>query len=240
MKTSALVPLLIFVKLLGAAGVGALLYHHMDWGVSARAEDAAQPEDDAGTEATGKKTAPLPKSTQSRFVSLEDVPKIPDGKAGLADYSRIRSQLELMKQEVEEKIVRLKLATEAYQQAQAESDQKLKIIREEAQLLDETLQKEKVVQKERIEEALAFIEKMEPKKAAPVLESMDRDLVIQLFKNLKAKTVTKFLEAMRPAKATEYMEYYTKIRSGREFELLRDLKMCQGSDFADDVQDVKQ
>lgn len=239
MKTSALMPMLIFVKILGAAGLGALLYHQMNQGISARAQEGEQSAE-AGDDSSVQKAPSLPRSAEFRFVSLEDVPKIPEGKAGLADYTRIRSQLELMKQEVEEKIVRLKLATQAYRQAQVESEQRIKIIREEAQLLDETLQKEKEVQKERVEEALVFIEKMEPRKAAPVLESMDRDLVVQLFKKLKPKTVTKFLEAMRPAKATEYMEYYTKIRSGREFELLRDLKMCQGSDFADDVQEVKQ
>jgi flagellar motility protein MotE (MotC chaperone) len=238
-KASAFVPVLIVVKLLGALAIGALLYRYMERGVSAWAEEGDSPED-AQSASDEKSASNLPQSAQFRLLSLDDVPKIPDGKAGLADYTRIRAQLELMKQEVEEKIVRLKLATDAYRSAQVASDEKLKIIREEAQLLDETLQKEKEVQKERIEEALVFIEKMEPKKAAPVLESMDRDLVVQLFKKLKPKTVTKFLESMRPAKATEYMEYYTKIRSGREFELLRDLKMCEGAEFADDVQDVKQ
>ncbi len=178
-------------------------------------------------------------SNSERFISLEDVPKIPEGKAGLSDYTKIRSQLELMRQEVEEKIVRLKLATEAYLDAKKVSEEQLKLIAEEKQLLDETLQKEKTVQKERIDQALTFVEKMEPKKAAPVFEQMDRDLVLQLFQRLKPKTVTKLLESMDPAKATEYMEYYTKIRSGREFELLRDLKMCEGADFVDNPQELK-
>lgn len=175
----------------------------------------------------------------SRFLSLEDVPNIPEGGAGYGDFSRIRAQLQLMKQEVEEKIVRLKLAAEAYQEVKEESDQKLRQINEERKLLEESLIKEKEVQKERVDEALAFVEKMEPKKAAPMFEAMDRDLVIALFKKLKPRTVTTFLEAMRPDKATEYMEYYTKIRSGREYELLRDMRMCQGADFGDEEMGAK-
>ena len=167
---------------------------------------------------------------------MRNIPDLPPSKAGLTELSKARRQLEMMRQDVEEKMVRLKLATETYEISKNDSEEKLKIIKEEKQLLEETLQKEKTVQKERIDEALTFIEKMEPKKAAPVLEQMDRDLVIALFKKLKPKTVTKFLEGMNPKKATEYMEYYTKIRSGREYELLRDLKMCESTDIPEDAE----
>jgi flagellar motility protein MotE (MotC chaperone) len=154
------------------------------------------------------------------------VPELPPMDAGLSDYTKIRQQLETMRQDVEEKLVRLRLSAQNLESLRKDSAEKLALLKQEQQLLDETLQKEKTVKAERIDQALVFVEKMEPRKAAPVLEAMDRDLVIELFKRFNPKTVTKFLETMNPRKATEYMEYYTRIRSGREYELLRDLKVC--------------
>lgn len=168
-------------------------------------------------------------------VGQNAVPALPGPGAGLSDWHEVRSQIETMRQDVEEKLVRLKMATQAMESIRADANEKLALTRQEKQLLDETLQKEKQVQQERIEQALNFVEKMEPRKAAPVLESMDRDLVVELFKRLKPKTVTKFLEAMNPKKSTEFMEYYTRIRSGREYELLRDLRVCKTTEIPEDA-----
>jgi len=168
-------------------------------------------------------------------LDAQGLPVVPQSGAGLADYTVIRQQLDNMRQDVSEKLVRLKLATEKFDASRKDSADKLALIKQERQLLDESVQKEKKVQKERVEQALTFIEKMEARKAAPVLEGMDRDLVLELFKRLKPKTVTKFLEAMKPKKATEYMEYYSRIRSGREYELLRDMKVCSTSDIPETV-----
>src|SRR5262249_9403582 len=65
--------------------------------------------------------------------------------------------------------------------------------------------------------------KMDPRKAAPVFEQLDKDLVVELFKNLSQKQVTKVLEAMNPQKAIELTEYYGRVRSGREYDLLREM-----------------
>lgn len=223
-----ILPTIIGIKLgLLAAAAGVWAFHRWDVGeklaaagltmFAAKKPDVAAQKNESGD---GKIA-----------LDAQGIPVVPAAGAGIADYSVIRQQLDNMRQDVSEKLVRLKLATEKYDASRKDSGDKLELIKQERQLLEESLQKEKKVQKERIEQALSFIEKMEPRKAAAVLEGMDRDLVLELFKRLKPKTVTKFLEAMKPKKATEYMEYYSRIRSGREYELLRDMKVCSASEI---------
>lgn len=224
-----LLPVLIGLKLgllVAGAGVWAALETGLDKKLLASRglESLPKPKEDASG----------PQSSGSRSGEAAPVPEIPPLGSSLSAYQDVRTELETMRQDVEEKLVRLRVATQGLEAVRAEANEKLALTRQEKQLLDETLQKEKTVKQERIEQALAFIEKMEPRKAAPLLESMDRDLVIELFKRLKPKTVTKFLESMSPRKATEHMEYYTRIRSGREYELLRDLRLCSTSDIPEE------
>ena len=167
-------------------------------------------------------------SAQKGGEDVIQVPEIPPASdLSLENSYRIREQLELLRQDVEDKISRLKSSKNAYDKAKKDIEQTLKKLDEDRKLLDETLQKEKKVQQERLTEALAFLEKMEPRKAGPVLEAMDRDLVIQLFRKLPQKQVTKLLESVSPKKATELFEYYTRMRSGREYALLKEIGVCK-------------
>ncbi len=233
-----ILPIIIGVKLgLVAAAAGVWAYSRWDVGEKLAASGlsmfAAKKPVDAASDKGPNGSGDL--KDAKIVLDAQGLPVVPQSGAGLADYTAIRQQLDNMRQDVSEKLVRLKLATEKFDASRKDSDDKLALIKQERQLLEESVQKEKKVQKERVEQALAFIEKMEARKAAPVLEGMDRDLVLELFKRLKPKTVTKFLEAMKPKKATEYMEYYSRIRSGREYELLRDMKVCSTSDIPESV-----
>lgn len=154
------------------------------------------------------------------------LPDVPKGKLTLEDAVQVREELEAIKSDVEDKIKKLQMAKKSYDRAKSDLTEKLNTVEEQNKFLDETLQKEKKVKAERLEEALAFVAKMDSKKAAPILEAMDRDLVLALFRKLPQKQVTKILESVSPKKATEFMEYYTRIRSGREFELMRELGAC--------------
>jgi hypothetical protein len=131
-----------------------------------------------------------------------------------------------MRKDAEQKIEKLNAARQGYERSRGDVETKLKRIEEERKLLEETLQKERKAKDERLSETLEFISKMEPKKAAPLIETMDRDLVMQLLRKLPARQVTKLLESVNPKKATEILEYYTRIRSGREYELLREMGLC--------------
>lgn len=157
------------------------------------------------------------------------IPEIPEKGLSLSRAAELRNQLLLMRKEIEQKTEKLNVAKQGYDRSKSDIENKLRRIEEERKLLEETLQKERKAKEERLSEALEFIAKMEPKKAAPLLEGMDRDLVMQLLRKLPPRQVTKLLEAVNPKKATELLEYYTRIRSGREYELFRELGLCQGN-----------
>jgi len=158
--------------------------------------------------------------------AANNLPEIPKGDIKTSEALRIREELELIKKDVEQKITRLEEAKISYDASRANVESELKKIEEEKRLLDETLQKEKTVKDERLKETIDFVAKMEPRKVSPILESMDRDLVIVLLTKLPPRQVTKIFENMSPLKATQFLEYFTRIRSGREFEMLKDLGLC--------------
>jgi flagellar motility protein MotE (MotC chaperone) len=157
------------------------------------------------------------------------IPEIPEKGLSLSKAAELRNQLLMMRKEIEQKTEKLNIARQGYDRSKADIENKLRRIEEERKLLEETLHKERKAKEERLSEALEFIVKMDPKKAAPLLEGMDRDLVMQLLRKLPPRQVTRLLESVSPKKATEFLEYYTRIRSGREFELFRELGLCQGT-----------
>ncbi|MBM3383286.1 MAG: hypothetical protein FJY29_12750 [Betaproteobacteria bacterium] len=198
--------LLFAAKLIALAGLGGFMYANHQ----AKAEDSKESPAAAGkdSESSGK------------------LPEIPENGLTLSRAAEIRNQLLLMRKDVEQKIEKLNVARQGYDRSKGEVESKLKRIEEERKLLEETLQKERKAKDERLSETLEFISKMEPKKAAPLIETMDRDLVMQLLRKLPPRQVTKLLESVNPKKATEILEYYTRIRSGREYELLREMGLC--------------
>jgi flagellar motility protein MotE (MotC chaperone) len=172
-------------------------------------------------------------STEAVKLDASGLPQIPTGEITLSEAVEIRTQLEFLKKDAENRIAELTQAKKSYEVAKTGVEEKLKQVEEDRRLLDESLQKEKKVKEERLNETIEFLSKMDPRKAASVLESMDRDLVITLFKKMPARFVTKTMESMSPKKAVEFMEYYTRIRSGREYSLMKELGLCKPDDAED-------
>lgn len=198
--------LIFAAKLVALAGLGGFMYANHQARAQESKETTAAPGKDS--DAPGK------------------LPDIPESGLTLSRAAEIRNQLLLMRKDVEQKIEKLTSARQGYERSKSDVETKLKRIEEERKLLEETLQKERKAKDERLSETLEFIAKMEPKKAAPLIETMDRDLVMQLLRKLPPRQVTKLLESVNPKKATEILEYYTRIRSGREYELLREMGLC--------------
>ena len=161
-----------------------------------------------------------------KHLYAQNLPVIPKGDLSISEAMRIRDELEITKQDIEQKLIRLEDAKKSYDLAKLDVESRLKKVEEEKRLLDETLQKEKKLKEDRVKEAVEFVSKMEPRKVAPIMDTMDRDLVIVLLSRLPPRQVTKLLENSTPAKATQFLEYFTRIRSGREFEMLRELGLC--------------
>lgn len=216
--------ILIAAKLVALAGAGGFLYAENQ--SKAQAQESTVAANDA-------------KPTD---VKKDDLPPIPEKGLSLSRAAEIRNQLLIMRRDVESRIAQLQAAQKGYERSKSSVDAKLKRIEEERRLLEETLQKERKAKQERLSDALQFVAKMEPQKAAPLLETMDRDLVMQLLKQLPPRQVTKLLESVNPKKATEFLEYYTRIRSGREYELLREMGLCATGNEGefDDKQDNRQ
>jgi flagellar motility protein MotE (MotC chaperone) len=203
-------PLIFAAKAVVLLALGGVLYSHFQ--AKAQNQSAAE----AGS------------ADSKKEKSAEQIPEIPDQGLTLSRASELRNQLLLIRKEIEQKTEKLNVARQGYERSKSDIENKLKRIEEERRLLEETLQKERKAKEERLSEALEFVAKMEPKKAAPLLEGMDRDLVMQLLRKLPSRQVTKLLEAVSPKKATEFLEYYTRIRSAREYEVFRELGLCEG------------
>ena len=179
---------------------------------------------------SSEKEEPLAQKAEQKDSSNQktwDLPSVPEGQIALSEANSIRNQLLLVRKDVEAKIQSLALSKASLEKTREKVTSELKLLSEQKRIMEETLQNEKKVKEERVKEALVFVEKMEPRKAAPLIEAMDRDLVIALFKKLPPRNVTRILENVSSKKATELMEYYTRLRSGREYELLKELGLCQ-------------
>ena len=180
----------------------------------------------ANHQAKAEESATQAPETDKKADASATLPDVPEKGLSLSRAAEIRNQLLLMRKDVEQKTEKMNVARQGYERAKLDVEQKLKRIEEERKLLEETLQKERKAKDDRLTETLEFISKMEPKKAAPLIETMDRDLVMQLLRKLPPRQVTKLLESVNPKKATELLEYYTRIRSGREYEMLREMGLC--------------
>ena len=110
-------------------------------------------------------------------------------------------------------------------------DQKIKKLEEEIAFFQQTLQNEKKLQADRLSKLVEFYTKMEPKKAAPVFEKLDKDLVIALFNSFPQKQTTQILSLMTPDKSVELSEYYGRIKSAKEYELLKEVNTSLLKEF---------
>ena len=147
--------------------------------------------------------------------------------------SRYLDIIEKRKQETEIRINQLATREAQIKKMESVIDKKLKDLEEERLYIVQTIQKEKKIKDERMTKLIALYGKMEPKKAAPVFEEIDKDLAAALFKELKQKQVTAILEQMNPDKAVELTEYFGRIKSGAEYDVLREMNKSLVDAFKD-------
>jgi flagellar motility protein MotE (MotC chaperone) len=72
---------------------------------------------------------------------------------------------------------------------------------------------------------------MEAKKAAIVFEKIDKDLVVALFNRFPQKQTTQILALMNPDRSVELSEYYGRIKSAKEYELLKEINVALRGQF---------
>ena len=94
---------------------------------------------------------------------------------------------------VEGRLKLLNLRIQSLKNIEQSVEGKLKALDEEKKYIRKMIQDEKKIKEDRLEHLVALYEKMEPKRAAKVFESLDRDLVVGLINKIKRKRVTKSL-----------------------------------------------
>lgn len=164
---------------------------------------------------------------------LLNLPKIDSENLKKDEVGRYLTLLERKQSQVENRLQVLKSREDQLKSLEASVDGKLKKLEEEMAFFQQTIQKEKEIQKDRLDKLVEFYQKMDAKKAAPVFEKLDKDLVVSLFNRIPQKQTTTILQLMNPDKSVELSEYYGRIRSAKEYEMLKEINTTLRKEFAE-------
>jgi flagellar motility protein MotE (MotC chaperone) len=186
----------------------------------------------SGSNADQKAPAPEAKDSKASILSeLLDLPTIKPEEIKRQELGRFLELAEKKHKQVKLRLEELDKRERRMTQIEATIEDKIKRLEDEKKFILETLQVEKTIQEDRLKKLMALYEKMEPKKAAPVFSEMDKDLAIALFNRISQKQITRILEQMSADKSVQLTEYFGRVRSGREYELLREVNKSLTDEF---------
>ena len=194
----------------------------------------AQERAGVGPAATPVPTASPEQAGPPRRSFLDQLLNLPDldpDSVKREEISRFLSLADRKKKQVDERVAMMARRETQLLAIEKSIDDKLVKLEEERKFFTQTIQRERELKGQRLERIVELYDKMEPKKAAPVIEELDRDLVVQLFRRLRQKQVTAILEAMSPEKSVELSEYFGRVRSGREYDLLKEMNRSLRKEF---------
>lgn len=160
-----------------------------------------------------------------------DLPKISSDKLKKEELGKYFSIIEKKKAQLDSRVTLLEEKKKTLEALESSIEEKLKKIEEEIQYFEQTRQNEKKIQSERLDQLVQIYQKMPAKKAAPVFEQMDKDLVVQLFNKIPKKQTMNILSVMDPVKSVELTEYFGRIRSTEEYELLKQINSSLLEEF---------
>jgi flagellar motility protein MotE (MotC chaperone) len=168
---------------------------------------------------------------RSFLDGILNLPEIDPEKVKKDELGKYLGLLEDRKAVVDERVKQLKQREDDLVSLEKSVEVKILKLEEERKFFAETLQKEKDLKSERLDKLVTLYAKMEPKKAAPLFEKMDRDLAVALFKEMKQKQITAILENMKPESSVQLSEYYGRVRSTREYEVLKEMNASLRDQF---------
>ena len=177
--------------------------------------------------------APADAGRKSFLDDLLELPTLNRDKLQKEDVARYLSMADRKKKQIDERVMLLGKREKQLQGLEQSIDGKLKRLDEERKFFAQNIQQEKDLKGERLDKLVQLYDKMEPKKAAPVFEKMDDDLVVAMFKRLRQKQVTLILETMSADKSVKLSEYFGRVRSGKEYDLLKEMNSSLRQEFAD-------
>ncbi|MBM4253356.1 MAG: hypothetical protein FJ146_15410 [Deltaproteobacteria bacterium] len=196
----------------------------------ASADAKGEAKDDVKTEAKSD-TKDGAKPRQSFLSNLLELPELNPDSIKKEELGKYLDIAERKKRQIEDRLSNLARREEQLKGLEKSIDEKLKKLDEERRYFAETIQKEKDLKGERLDKLITLYAKMEPKKAAPVIEKLDKDLVVELFKQLPQKQVTAILEVMPADKSVSLSEYYGRVRSMREYDVLKEMNQSLRKEF---------
>ena len=202
-------------------------------GVAAGKDGAADDGKDKAKSKDGATDGAASKPRKSFLANLLELPELDPGTVKKDELGRYLEIAERKKRQIEDRLGILKKREDQLKGLETSIDEKLRKLDEERRFFAQTIQQEKTLKGERIDKLVTMYAKMEPKKAAPVIEKLDKDLVVELFKQMPQKQVTAILETMSPDKSVTVSEYYGRVRSAREYDLLKEMNQSLRKEFDD-------
>lgn len=176
---------------------------------------------------------PATKKRKSFLSDLFELPKLDPQKAQKQEVGKYLDLADRKGRQISEREAMLAKKEQQLKDLELSIDQKLAKLDDERKFIAKTLQQEKDLKSERLDKLVELYDKMEPKKAAPQFEKIDQDLAVALFKRLKQKQVTTILEFMSADKSVALAEYFGRVKSGREYDLLKELNSSLKKEFQD-------
>jgi flagellar motility protein MotE (MotC chaperone) len=168
-----------------------------------------------------------PEQQAPKEGEIHDILAIPklgeDEPSSRETLSRYLDVADRKRQDVVKRLEFLEKREASLKQLEATIDRKLNQLDEERKFFSASIQKETELKKERMTRLIELYDKMEPKKAATMFESLSPDLSVSLLKALKQKQLTSILEKMAPDKAAKLTEYFSRQKSGAEYDLLKEM-----------------
>ena len=164
---------------------------------------------------------------------LLNLPTLNKDKVKKEEIGRYLAMVDRRQKLLDDRTSALKNQEQVLRQMENSIDNKIKKLEDEITFFKETQQKEKELQKERLDKLVDFYQKMAPKKSAPVFEKLDKDLVVAMWKRFPEKTTTQILSLMTPDKSVELSEYFGRIKSTREYDILKEINVDLQKEFAE-------
>ncbi len=171
------------------------------------------------------------RSRKGFLDGLLQLPSIAPDEVKREELGRYLSLVERKERQVNERLDLLGKREETLKSLEKSVEEKLKRLEDERRFFAETVQKEKEFKDQRTKALGEFYAKMKPKVAAPIFEKLDRDLVVELFQLVPQKQVMEILAAMNPEESVRLSEYYGRVRSGREYEVMREMNTSLQDEF---------
>lgn len=121
---------------------------------------------------------------------------------------RLLLSLQKEKEKIEEREKKLDMKEIELKTLTQEVDKKLEEIKKQRKFLEELLGERDEVRKKKIRALSKIFEKMDPEKAAPILNTLEDDLAIGVLEGMKSKSAGKLLSRLETEKAARLSVYF--------------------------------